>query len=222
MKQEDINIIQSMWMVPGTSIQDVEAIAERSRLKHGMFSSVPMVCKGVDCPYFQTCTASPQARMVDSRCVVEIGTLLARYEVLCRHFGIDLSEPTIQDKDLVDASMIRDLVDNEIQILRAENKIAISADFMAKHISQIDKKCNPYYEDIIHPAAEYKMKLLDQRYRLLQKLNATRKDKVDILKNTNSYSAKAQSIIDKVKNKAKDLNIDDINEINNSISDLNP
>lgn len=222
MKQSDSKNIMKMWKIPDSHKKYLEETSQMYKEKHGMFSSIPLICRGRKCPFFQTCTVDPFARIENSRCLMEVSAILSRFENYCSHFGISLEGDYIESKDLVDVSMIRDVIDAEIQIIRADNKIAISGDFMAEHISQIDKKCKAYYEEIIHPAAEYKNRLIESRHKMLNKLNATRKDKSDLLKNANNYSNKAQTIVEVVKQKAGgSINLENIDEINNYLSEFN-
>lgn len=166
-------------------------------IKHGMFAGCPIICKGADCPYAATCRIDPNDRVVGSRCPQEAGAIIARYEQWCRHFKINYEGDTVADEDLVDASLIRDLVENEIQLLRAENKIAMDADFIQRTISTVDSKGKAYYEDAVSPAAQYKIQLQDKRYKILNLLNSTRKDKSNEMKQM-TPSEEALSIFKKL------------------------
>lgn len=145
--------------------------------KHGMFSSIPIVCRGPDCAYKDVCMVSPAQRTVGARCPMEIAAILSRYEQWCAHFEIDTSQDAIDPKDLVDATLIKDLVNIEVQMMRAENKVALNGDFMADTLLDIDKKCNPYYGKIVAPEVEFLMSLQEKKIKILNQLNATRKDK---------------------------------------------
>lgn len=217
---KEINNVSKMWVIPAVSKNTLQNVNSVFRSKHGMFANIPLVCKGTECPFFETCLIDAKDRIVGSRCLLEISAIMTRFEDYCKHFGIEVIGDEIDSKDLVDVSMIRDIVDLEIQILRAESKIAINGDFMAKHIAQVDKKCNAYYEDIVHPASEYKDKLVDKRLKILGKLNATRKDKAALLSEASNYSNKAKTIIDTIKEKVGEIDIDNIDAINNSLNDI--
>ena len=195
---DDISNIQNLWKLPQTSIQAAIDVSQVYKTKHGMFAGVPILCKGVSCPYAKVCMIPPNQRVNGGRCPMEAGAVMARFELWCKHFLIDISGPFIKDEDLVDASLIRDLVDNEVQTLRAENRIAINADFIGEVISQIDNKGNVYYEETVTPAAEFKLLLQDKRYKLLNLLNSTRKDKAHILSQELNPSQQAASIFRKV------------------------
>lgn len=192
------------WNIdPGTA----EKAGKVFHMKHGMFASVPILCKDVGCPYIEVCTVDPIDRIPGSRCPMEAAAIVNRFKSWCIYFGIDISGPTLKDEELADISLIRDLVETEVQQMRAENRIAINADFMGKTISQIDNKCKPYYEYVVTPEAEYSMKLQERRHKILQLLNATRKDKANTLKKTDPTS-KTVGLIEKIKNKLGNIDLD--------------
>ena len=201
--------IKKLWNIPDKSVKYVEEERQVFRLKHGMLASIPLVCK-LSCPFKATCRIPADDRDTGGRCLVEIAAILQRFEDLCKHFDIDTKNDEIESENVVDISLVKDIVDIEVQILRAENLIASSGNFMAEHIAQVDKFGTAYYEDIIHPALEYKIKLLDSRNKVYTKLNATRKDKLAIDGAKGGYTEKALELIAKVKEKVKDLNLDDI------------
>lgn len=200
----------SFWKVSSGGEQVIREEKKIHRLKHGMTASIPLVCKKEHCPFIGTCRISKEDRDANSRCLMEIAAILQRFESLCKFFKINDKEDTINEEDIVDVSLIKDIVDYEIQILRVENLIAKNGDFMAEHIAQVDKFGEAYYEDIIHPALEYKIKILDQRNKTYSKLVATRKDKLDVQKKGNEgYTKHAIAIIEKVKAKVKDIDLDE-------------
>lgn len=210
MNPKDVTEIQKIWQVPTATIAHISDASDKFRLKHGMFASVPIICKGADCPYFETCTIDPQHRLKGSRCAMEIGAIMSRYEMWCAHFNISLEGATISKEDMTDASLVRDLVDNEIQTLRAENKIAISGDFIGLTLKEVDRSGKPYYEDAVSPASEYKMALLDKRYKILQLLNSTRKDKSSQLSRNESLGLKAIGLLESVKGKLNGIDLNNI------------
>lgn len=195
---KDTSNIQNLWNMPASSLQASIDASQIYKTKHGMFAGVPILCKNKLCPYVKVCIIPEGFRIVDGRCAMEAGAVMARFDSWCKHFSIDLTGQFINDEDLVDASLIRDLVDNEIQTLRAENRIAINADFIGDIISQVDIKGNVYYEEAVTPAAEYKLLLQDKRYKILNLLNSTRKDKAKIISNENSPSQQAATIFKKI------------------------
>jgi hypothetical protein len=118
----------------------------------------------------------------------------------------------IDSKDLVDATLIKDLVNIEIQILRAENKIALNGDFMADTLLDIDKKCQPYFGKIVSAETEFLMTLQDKKIKILNQLNATRKDKAAD-KRKESASDTAIKIFQQVKELEKAQKIINISDM---------
>jgi len=170
-------LLAAMWGLNPSKTKQVSNISKVYYSKHGMFAAIPILCRDKDCMYKDVCMVDPTQRVVGQRCPMEIAALVTRFNQWCQHFEIDTSGDTIESKDLVDATLIKDLVNIEIQILRAENKIALSGDFMGQTLLEIDKKCNAYYGTIITPESEFLMTLQDKKMKILNQLNATRKDK---------------------------------------------
>ena len=173
----DNQIVTAMWGINTSVIKEISNMNKMYSSKHGMFASVPIICKAQDCAYKDVCMVSPNQRIIGNRCPMEISAILSRYSQWCEHFDIDSVDDVIDSKDLVDATLIKDLVNIEIQMLRVENRIAINGDFMAKVLLDIDKKCNPYYGQEVSKETEFLIVLQDRKIKILNQLNATRKDK---------------------------------------------
>lgn len=197
---------QKVWGIPDGVLLLAQHESKKFEVKHGMFAAIPIICKGEDCPYRSTCDVDPTILPIGYRCPIEMGAIMSRFEFWCKHFNVDTSSDVISDIDAVDATLIRDLVDNEIQVLRAENRIALSADFIGRTISTVDNKGTAYYTDEVTPEATFKLQLLDKRYKILQLLNSTRKDKAKESKLELSPSMQAMSIFNQVSEKMANIN----------------
>ena len=201
--------MSELWNLPKDS--NLDKYAKMYKTKHGMFAGVPIICKGEQCPYKGVCIVDEDSIVVGTRCQMEAAAVLARYEMWCNHFNIDISGKEIKKEDLVDATLVRDLVENEIQLLRAENRIALNSDIVGKTIVEIDRQCRVYKETTILPEVQYKLQLQDKRYKILNLLNSTRKDKANQLKNQDP-SSKALGILKKVGDLLKNEDGDDLDE----------
>lgn len=206
------DITTAMWGMSTALIQEISNMNKVYSSKHGLFASVPIICKNQDCVYKNVCMVSPSQRIVGHRCPMEISAIMSRYELWCRHFGLDTSIDVIDTKDLVDATLIKDLVNVEIQMIRAENKIALSGDFMADTLLDIDKKCKPYFGKDISPEVSFLMTLQDKKIKILNQLNATRKDKASD-KRKDSASTAALEIFQKMKEMEHNKNIINISDV---------
>ena len=207
-----MEVTTAMWGVVPAVIKEIGNMNRVYSSKHGMFASVPIICKGSDCVYKNVCMVHPNQRIVGHRCPMEISAILSRYEQWCAHFEIDTVQDMIDSKDLVDATLIKDLVNIEVQILRVENKIALNGDFMADTLLDIDKKCNPYFGKIVAPETEFLMTLQDKKIKILNQLNATRKDKAAD-KRKESASDTAIKIFQQVKELEKAQKIVNISDL---------
>lgn len=171
---------------------DAVKLVNKYQMRHGMASSIPIICKGRKCPYYDVCQVPVQHRIVGTRCLQEIGVMLSRFESLCSELGVS-------DEDAVDLGMIKDIVDIEVLILRADNRIALSADILMQAIAHVDHQGQEHFEDIVDPAISLKMSLLDRKMKLLEKLNSTRKDKAAEMKKKKDPSIRAANLMAKVK-----------------------
>ena len=196
----------TLWKMPARTAKAAADAALVFGSSHGMFAGVPILCKDSACPFIDTCMIDPADRSVGGRCPQEAGTILARFDSYCRHFNIDIDRPVLKEEDVVDATMVKDLVDLEVQILRAENKIAVSAEFLDKVVAAIDSRGKAYYDTVVSAEAEFKIKLLDKKHKILTLLNATRKDKAAQLKNNDTPSVRSINIYNKVNQKLMEQN----------------
>ena len=212
-KVDDNTAMTQMWGLNTALIQEINKSAMIRTSKHGMFASVPIICQVQDCAYKDTCTVDPVNRIQGQRCPMEIGAIIARFNQYCMHFGLNMTGDVIAEEELVDATLIKDLVTIEVQQMRCENKIAMSGDFMGKTLLDIDKKCKPYYGDIISPESEHLLVLQDKKVKILNQLNATRKDKANDRSKTASPTENAIKIFQEVQKAIREQTIIDIDTI---------
>lgn len=204
-KQDELlTQMTSLWNIPSGAVPEAKLYASKIRMTHGMLASVPLLCKDQDCPYKDVCTISPQHRTVGQRCPMEAAALVTRFQQYCEHFDLEMSNPT--PDELIDMSLVNDLVEVEVQMMRASNRIAINGDFISRTIGSVDQKGKVYYEDAVDPAAEYNDRLKEKRWKIYRLLDSTRKDKASKGATADNPSVKAASLFSKIQDalKAKD------------------
>lgn len=137
----------------------------------GLYAAIPMLCKGEDCAY-ATLFPDLHSGVIEEgeRCPVEVSFIMTKYDQY-------IKELDIQPDDAVDMSILRDLIDYDIQILRADNKMVLEGDFLKEQIVSIDDSGKPIFREDISPTANYKDKIQVRRNKTLEMLNSTRKDK---------------------------------------------
>lgn len=139
--------------------------------KHGLYSTIPLVCQGEDCIYAHVDPLHKSGMYEKGeRCLTEIAFILTKYNAYKEELGIG-------DKDAVDQSLMRDLIDYDVQILRAETKMAFDGDFVKDVTVGIADNGKEIMQEQISQAAQYKDKVQEKRNRTLQLLASTRKDK---------------------------------------------
>ena len=160
------------WGQTATNMDEVSKHRQSFNLKHGMFANVPMICKGTECPLHELCTIPIRNRPVFKRCPIEIAAIIEQFDKYC-------TELDIGENEHFDRSMLKDLVDVEIKLLRANGHLAISGDFIEQVVTAIDDKGNPHTRPELHKATEYEETLLERKRKILNELKATRKSKND-------------------------------------------
>lgn len=184
------------WQTSSQGLENRRKAQNNISLKHGMFAGVPIICRGTKCPFYETCWIPDADLQVGERCPIEIAAIIERFDTYCKALAIDWSNP----EDVVDAGIVKEIVDIEIMLLRADNLLAINGTFIEDVIAGISPKGQEYRRPEIHKAAEFKEGLRKEKTRLYNQLNATRKDKKEDLINGNDPSSVAARIIQKVKN----------------------
>jgi hypothetical protein len=149
------------------------SISSRS-VKHGILSSIPMICRDHDCPYKHHCVYQQRGEVTrGDRCVLEIGKLMEASDRYYSEFAVDPTDPGQR----VDGVLIQQLLTLEILIDRCTMLLS-----SGNLIEEIDVAMNPAGEVIqqpqLHKAAEALPKLQRRHNEILQLLSATRKDKI--------------------------------------------
>lgn len=157
------------WGLNPESLQTIRTAGALLSIQHGLASNVPIICRHNDCPYAEACWAIPQglARRGE-RCPVEAAKVLKKFEVY-------VSE--IPDANNIDLGLIKELVDIEIQIERADMKMAIDGDFVQEIAAFGTEGGDIVTQPQLHKASEYQDKLWKRKFEILQLLHLTRKDK---------------------------------------------
>jgi hypothetical protein len=108
------------------------------------------------------------------RCPIEIAALEDLFNRYCEELGINPEDP----RQSIDTQFVRKLVDLDISILRCDKKMAWDADFIIENVVNMTEDGDPITRAELHPAIAYKEKLFEKKFKILQLLNSTRKDKI--------------------------------------------
>lgn len=168
------NLDPTGWMKNPEAVEALNIARRLRKTTHGLYASVPIICKAEGCPYAESCELQQMGiAPYGEKCPIEIAAMEDLFSKYCKELGIDPMDET----QTVDAMQVRDLVDTDIQILRCDHKLAIDADIIIENVIGVTEKKEPVTRKELHPVTEYKDKLINRRNKILQMLNATRKDK---------------------------------------------
>jgi hypothetical protein len=191
------------WQFSSKGREALQIATRMAAVKHGLYASIPMICKNHACPYAGTCPlVAIDMAPEKERCPLEVSKILKRFEQYSAELDID-------EDNIVDMTLVKDLIDIDIQLIRADNKLAVDADFIQDVIITVTEHGDEITAPQIHKAVEYKDKLLKKRHDILQLLHSTRKDKAgDKLTIQLDPSTYAAQLMAQAASKSKDGVID--------------
>jgi hypothetical protein len=134
------------------------------KTRTAMFSSIPMNCEAEKCIFADTC---PLLR--ENLAPIEMG-------MVAQFTAEYLDQLEVNPNNLVEVSMVRDLVDQEVQYLR-KTKLLAKEHFVQENIIGVDQDGNPIFKKELHLAVELEDKLHKRRKDLRNQLLATREAK---------------------------------------------
>ena len=159
------------WNLSDKGREAIQIAVGMSHTKHGLYASIPMLCKAEECPYADVCPLVEMAKAPKGeRCPLEIAMILKKYEEYSEEFNID-------ESNVVDMGLVKDLIDYDIQLFRAENKIAVQGDFVEDVVVTVTEGGEVITNPQLSKATEYKDKVMTKRFKILELMNSTRKDK---------------------------------------------
>lgn len=151
----------------------VDELTSSTKTKTMIFSAIPMVCHAESCMFASTCPLLKEnLAPLGKSCPIEMMMVI--------NFMADYMEQlNIDDDNLVELSMIRDLVDQEVQYLR-KTKMLAKESFIQENIVGIDSDGDPVMRKELHLAVELEDRLLKRRQAIFKQLLATREAKAKV------------------------------------------
>lgn len=144
-----------------------------SRIKTGMLAAIPISCQGAKCPYAPTCPLFEKGIAPEgSACPIEMAMLQQFFQDYIEELKVD---PT----SMVEVSMVRDLVDQEIQYLR-KTKLLAQEHFIQENVIGVDDKGKPILKKELHQAVDFEDRIHKRKDKLRSALLATREAKAKV------------------------------------------
>lgn len=202
---------KGVWQLSEEGREAKAIAAHLNNMKNGLYASIPIRCKADGCPYKDSCQLFQMDKAPEGElCPIEISTI----EQLAERY---MEELDVDPNDMIDISMIRDVIDSDISIMRCNKKLATDADVVQQVIAGVSEDGNAFFRPEVHKAYDLQMKLIKQRRKLLQDLHATRKEKA---KNDEGENFDPSVYIANLKKKAEKFkDEDDVIDVSEEIED---
>jgi hypothetical protein len=143
------------------------------KTRNTMFSSIPMNCEAERCIFVDTCPLMKERLAPRGKpCPIEMG-------MVAQFTGEYLEQLDVNPNNLIEVSMVRDLVDQEVQYLR-KTKLLAKEHFIQENIIGVDNDGQPILKKELHLAVELEDKLHKRRKDLRNQLLATREAKAKV------------------------------------------
>lgn len=161
------------------------------KTRNSMFSSIPMNCEGDRCIFASTCPLLKENLAPrNNPCPIEmsmVSQFTAEY----------MQQLDVNPNNLVEVSMVRDLVDQEIQYMR-KTKLLAKEHFIQENVIGVDQDGQPILKKELHLAVELEDKLHKRRKDLRNQLLATREARAKVGQVQLDTAQAISEIIDKV------------------------
>jgi hypothetical protein len=143
------------------------------KTRTSMFSSIPMNCEGSKCVFASTCPLLKEnLAPKGSPCPIEMS-------IVAQFTAEYMEQLDVVPENLVEVSMVRDLVDQEVQYIR-KTKLLAKEHFIQENIVGVDSDGQPILKKELHLAVELEDRLHKRRKDLRNQLLATREAKAKI------------------------------------------
>ena len=173
--------------------EKVVELVRPQRTKTSMFSSIPMTCEAVKCVFASTCPLMKENLAPKGNpCPIEMS--------IVSQFTYDyMDQLDVNPENLVEVSMVRDLVDQEVQYIR-KTKLLAKEHFIQENVIGIDSNTGePILKKELHLAVELEDRLHKRRKDLRNQLLATREAKAKIGQTQLDTAQAISDILDKVR-----------------------
>lgn len=161
------------------------------KTRTSMFSSIPMNCEAAKCIFASTCPLYKEnLAPKGSPCPIEMS-------IVSQFTAEYMEQLDVHPDNLVEVSMIRDLVDQEVQYIR-KTKLLAKENFIQENIVGVDDSGRPILKKELHLAVELEDRLHKRRKDLRNQLLATREAKAKVGQTQLDTAQAISDIISKV------------------------
>ena len=195
---------ENPWGLSSKGLSARKAAASMIRLKTGMYSPIPIICKADDCPYSDSCSLLPyDLAPAGEFCPVEI----AKIEALVQGYYSDFE---LDEMSFTDRSLVNEVVGLDIMIDRCKALMAKEGTPVVDIVIGVAENGAEIHQPAVSKSIEAYEKLTKRKDQKLQFLAKTNRDRQRFAPEQNRDSW-IQSVADVI-------TADDLEESNNSIA----
>lgn len=166
--------IDNLWGHSKASYEGKKAAMTMLSTKTGLYAKIPLVCKGSQCPYKDTCELLKYGLYKEGeKCSYETALIEMYYAKYKEEFGLDEPDATFTDK-----MMVKDLIDCEIKMERSQALLISEQIPIKQEAVGVTENGDVIYKDEISKAYEIHERNAKRKERILDLMLATRAAKL--------------------------------------------
>lgn len=183
-----------------SQVEQAIDLVRPQKTRTSMFASIPMRCEAERCIFAQNCPLMQQNLAPKGKpCPIEMS-------IVSQFTAEYMQQLDVSPDNLVEVSMVRDLVDQEVQYLR-KTKLLAKEHFIQENVIGIDSNTGePIMKKELHLAVELEDRLHKRRKDLRNQLLATREARAKVGQVQLDTAQAISEIIYKVQNIEKESN----------------
>lgn len=162
--------MDNIWGHSGVAREGKRAAMTMLSTKTGMYASIPLICKGGDCPYQETCTLREYGLCkIGEPCPKECAMIEVYYANYSEQFDLDHASFT-------DMTIVKDLIDTEIKLERCQALMNKEQTQIKQEFAGSTEQGDVFYKDEISKAFELYERNWKKKEKLLHLMMATKSD----------------------------------------------
>lgn len=178
--EQRYNSIDNIWGHSGVAKEGKRAAMTMLSTKTGMYASIPLICKGGNCPYQETCTLLQyDLCKIGEPCPNECAMIEVYYANYSEEFDLDHASFT-------DKVTVKELIDTEIKLQRCQALMNKEQTQIKQEFAGATEQGEVFYKDEISKAFELYQRNWNNKEKILNQLMATRAAKSKLGKEESS------------------------------------
>lgn len=172
-KSKEREQIKSAFNLSDEDIKKIEESRKLFSTKFGIMSRIPLICQGPNCMFASSCMYKDDEAILGKKCPVEIGILSSFFDAYIESLGIDTM-------NISELSLVRDLVDIEIKLMRCQEAFSASGTFEQDVKQALEDGTEVVVEKRLAIHVKYAEMLKKEKAKILEMLVATREKKMEL------------------------------------------